>query len=64
MIRYLTKQEINAPDACILFLEVNGYTFINELTNEALTNFILEVASGNHALLSVQDWLMANSIKK
>jgi death on curing protein len=51
-------------DSCLLFLELNGHALSDKITNEVLTNFILEVASGNHTLQSVQDWLKENSVQK
>jgi death-on-curing protein len=51
-------------DSCILFLEVNGYRISSAMTSEILTNFILEVASGNHTLQSVQNWLKDHITKK
>lgn len=51
-------------DACILFFEFNGYQLSESVTNEILTSFILAVASGEHTLETVQDWLKLNAVKK
>lgn len=51
-------------DACILFFEFNGYQLSDNVSNEILTDFILSVASGNHTLETVQEWLKNNSVKK
>lgn len=51
-------------DACILFLEFNGYQLNDHISNEILTDFILSVASGNQTLENVQNWLKLNFSKK
>ncbi len=51
-------------DACILFLEFNSYRLSETVSNEVLTDFILSVASGDHTLETVQEWLKLNSVKK
>ncbi|MEX8546366.1 MAG: type II toxin-antitoxin system death-on-curing family toxin [Mucilaginibacter sp.] len=51
-------------DACLLFLEFNGYQLNDAVTNQILTDFIISVASGEHTLETVQTWLMLNSVKK
>lgn len=51
-------------DACILFLEFNNYQITDAVTNEILTNFILAVASGEHTLETVQEWLKLNAVQK
>jgi death-on-curing protein len=48
-------------DACLLFLDYNGYQLSEMISNETLTDFILSVASGNQSLETVQDWLKSNS---
>jgi death-on-curing protein len=48
-------------DACILFLDYNGYQLSETVSDEILTDFILSVASGDKSLESVQDWLKINS---
>lgn len=51
-------------DASFLFLDFNGYQLSNTISNQILTGFILAVASGNHTLETVQNWLKNYSIKK
>jgi death-on-curing protein len=51
-------------DACILFLDFNGYQFSETVSNEILTDFILSIASGKQSLEEVQNWLKNNSINK
>ncbi len=51
-------------EAGLLFLKLNGHQLNNVLSNEILTAFILSVASGEHTLESVQNWLKDNSVKK
>ncbi len=51
-------------DACILFLDFNGYQLSESVTNQILTDFILSVASGKHTLETVQEWLKLNAVKK
>lgn len=51
-------------DSCILFLELNGYKLSESVTNEILTNFIIDVASSKHTLQSVQGWLKEYAVKK
>ncbi len=51
-------------EAVLLFLKFNGYQLSETITNEILTNFILSVASGEHTLETVQDWLKLNAVKK
>jgi death-on-curing protein len=51
-------------ESCLLFLKLNGYQLSGSITNETLTNFILEVASGDHTLQSVQNWLKDHITKK
>ena len=49
-------------DACLLFLDYNGYQIDETITNQILTDFILSVASGNHSLETVQDWVKNYSL--
>jgi death-on-curing protein len=51
-------------DACILFLDFNGYQFSETVSNEILTDFILSIASGQQSLEAVQNWLKINAINK
>lgn len=51
-------------DACLLFLDFNGYKLKETVTNSILTDFILSVASGNESLETVQQWLKDHSEKK
>lgn len=51
-------------DACLLFLDLNGYQLNENVTDEILTNFIISVASGSHSLEEVQGWVKANVVKK
>ena len=51
-------------DACILFLDFNGYQLCETVSNEILTDFILSIASGQQSLEAVQNWLKTNSINK
>jgi death-on-curing protein len=51
-------------DACILFLELNGYSLFDDLDNKTLTNFILSVASGEQTLEQVQEWIQNHMVKK
>lgn len=51
-------------DACLLFLEFNGYQLSDTVTNQILTDFILSVASAEQTLELVQNWLKANIISK
>lgn len=51
-------------DACLLFLDFNGYQFTDFITNQILTDFIISVASGNHTLETVQSWPKENSMKE
>ena len=51
-------------DACLLYLDFNGYQLIEKINDEILTNFILSVTSGEQTLEQVQEWLKLNSIKK
>ncbi len=51
-------------DACLLFLDYNGYQLRETVSNKILTDFILSVASGNHSLETVQEWLKNNSLPK
>ncbi len=51
-------------DACLLFLDFNGYQLNQKVNDTILTDFILSVASGNHTLESVQEWIKNNSVKK
>ena len=48
-------------DACLLFLDYNGYQFSEIISNEILTDFILSIASGEQSLETVQNWLKSNS---
>jgi len=50
-------------DACLLFLEFNGYQLNEKITNEILTDFVISVASGDQTLEAVQNWLLINSLK-
>ncbi|MEO5912455.1 MAG: type II toxin-antitoxin system death-on-curing family toxin [Pelobium sp.] len=49
-------------DACLLFLDFNGYELKDTVTNLILTDFILSIASSNETLESVQNWLKNNAI--
>ena len=40
-------------DACLLYLEFNGYKLKDSITNPILTDFILSIASGNESLEKV-----------
>ena len=51
-------------DACLLFLDFNGYRLNESVTNSILTDFILSVASGNESLETVQQSLKDHSEKK
>ncbi|HCN83892.1 MAG TPA: hypothetical protein DIT07_09780 [Sphingobacteriaceae bacterium] len=51
-------------DACLLFLEFNGYQLNEKVSNEILTDFIVSIASGEQTLETVQNWLKDNSVKK
>ena len=51
-------------DACLLFFEFNGYKLSETVSNEILTDFIISIASGEHTLETVQEWLKNNSTKK
>lgn len=51
-------------DACLLFLDFNGYKLKETVTNSILTDFILSEASGNESLETVQQWLKDHSEKK
>jgi len=51
-------------EAALIFLKLNGYHLNENISDETLTNFILSVASAEHSLLSVQEWLKVNFIKK
>jgi death-on-curing protein len=51
-------------EACLLFLRLNEYKLSDAITNEILTNFIIDVASSKHSLQSVQGWLKEYAVKK
>lgn len=51
-------------EAALLFFRLNNYQLSSKVNNELLTDFILEVASGNHSLESVQTWLKEHVEKK
>ena len=51
-------------DSFILFLELNGYKLSESVTNEILTNFIIDVASSKQTLQTVQGWLKEYAVKK
>lgn len=51
-------------DACILFLEFNGYQLSPYVSDQILTDFILSVASGEQKLEKVQEWLRLNAIPR
>ena len=46
--------------AAIIFLLLNRYQFIDSVDDDQLINFTLAVASAEHTLESVQDWLNAH----
>ncbi|WP_080059610.1 type II toxin-antitoxin system death-on-curing family toxin [Spirosoma aerolatum] len=46
-------------EAALLFLQLNGYDLV--IADDLLTQFTLDVASGNHSLETVQAWFQANS---
>lgn len=43
-----------------VFLKSNGYRYKDEITDEVLTDFTLEVASGKYTLEEVQTWFEEN----
>lgn len=45
-------------EAALLFLQINGYDLI--MADEPLTQFTFEIASAQHTLETVQEWLKAN----
>lgn len=51
-------------DACIVFLDVNGYQLSETVSDEILTDFIIAIASGKLSLGTVQNWLKNNLINK
>lgn len=51
-------------DACLLFLDFNGYQLTDNVTNPILTDFIISIASAEQTLEKVQAWLKANSVIK
>lgn len=51
-------------DACLLFLEFNGYKLSEKVNDQILIDFILSVASGEQSLEKVQDWLKEHLVEK
>jgi death on curing protein len=42
--------------AALVFLDTNGYQLKDEITEDKLLNFVIEVASGQKTLAECQDW--------
>ncbi|MDX2191416.1 MAG: type II toxin-antitoxin system death-on-curing family toxin [Bacteroidota bacterium] len=51
-------------DATILFLYLNGFQLSSKVSNDTLTDFILDVASGKYFLEEVQKWIKENIEKR
>ncbi|MBN8824977.1 MULTISPECIES: type II toxin-antitoxin system death-on-curing family toxin [unclassified Spirosoma] len=47
--------------SALIFLLLNEYRFTDLVNDDLLTQFTLDVASGNHSLETVQAWFQANS---
>lgn len=50
-------------EAALLFLKLNGYYLSDKITDDILTDFTLEVASGKYTLEEVQTWFEENIVQ-